>query len=652
MLRAALTSAVLAASTLVAVGVSSAPAAADAGGGFLPVETVSDVLVDAAHRHLVISDGKTGQIFAEDYVTGERIFRSGLPGVGGLALSGDGKKVYAAVADAHAIVVFDAATMTETSRYSLSEVAFPKTLAIAGDELYFGWEKDPAVTTGGVFGAVNLATGAIQPLLFPSPDSRGHGAPRLLTAGGKLVAVDVSSDATTAGNTWVYDVSGDTPVETAATTAAPGPVTAVALSRDGREIIGVDGNCGAFTAGTASPAKRTPIYGGLCAGAALGVHPGDGRVAIGHGSQDLTIFPAGSEVASDRFDLNLDTPQRLAWEPGGQRLFAIGRTMHGDYTRHVFYEPVTTAISLRAAPTAVPRDSRVEISGRLAASGPLGETLADLAVTRTDAESPSGRALPQVTTNPDLGFSFIDYPPVGGTVTYTVSYRGHGPAAGSSAKVSINVARSKPALQVFAPSSAAYGSTVTVHALLDQNLRNKMVAIWADPAGSEPPRLLRNAKVDANGILTTSVKLTRNTGLVAKYAGDARYTPVSSPVAYVYTRVAVSLANSRHYKTATLGGVPTAYYRKTVHPLFSTAMTPYPGRKARLQFEVLWKGKWTASRTVDVPLTSAGKASYALTGAHSVGLRYRVRAVYLAGASGDNVNATTYGAYRYFTFTN
>ncbi|MFF5080534.1 YncE family protein [Actinoplanes sp. NPDC000266] len=651
MLRAALTSVALAAATLVVTG---GPATAVAESS-LPVKAASDLLVDAAHRRVLISDGKTGMIMAQDYVTGARIFRNNLPGVGELALSGDGKKVYAAVADAHAIVAFDAATMTETSRYALSDVAYPRTLALAGGTLYFGWDKDPAVTPRGVFGSVDLATGAIRPNIFPSPVGIPHGAPRLLTAPGapdKLVVADTSGDATTAGNTWVYDVSGATPVLTAEATAAPGPVTAVALSRDGSKIIGVDGTCGAFTADTANPAQRTPLYSGLCARPALAVHPSDGRVAVGHGSQDLTVFPAGSQVASQSLGLNLATPQRLAWEPGGKRLFAIGLFL-GEYSLHVLNEPITTAISLGTTTAPVPQGAGVTISGKFTMSGPPPIPLRLFDVTRTDAESPSGRPLPQIIAQPyDPYFSFVDYPEAAGKVTYTVTYRGEGRMEPATAKVSVNVKFITPVLTLTGGKVAAYGSTATVTARLGKTYRNRTVAIWADPAGAEPAKLLRNTKVDANGNLTASVKLTRNTGVVAKFAGDTRYAPVSSPVQMLYTRVAVALTNAKQYKTATLGGVPTSYYRKTVHPVFSTTMTPYPKRKERLQFEVLWKGKWTASRTVDVPLNSAGKASYTLTGAHSTGLRYRVRAVYLAGASGDTVNATTYGAYRYFTFTN
>ena len=40
-----------------------------------------------------------------------------------------------------------------------------------------------------------------------------------------------------------------------------------------------------------------------------------------------------------------------------------------------------------------------------------------------------------------------------------------------------------------------------------------------------------------------------------------------------------------------------------------------------------------------------------LTGTFAAGAKFRVRAEYVYGNSGDTVNATTYGAWKYFTFT-
>jgi hypothetical protein len=39
------------------------------------------------------------------------------------------------------------------------------------------------------------------------------------------------------------------------------------------------------------------------------------------------------------------------------------------------------------------------------------------------------------------------------------------------------------------------------------------------------------------------------------------------------------------------------------------------------------------------------------TNSRKTGVTYRVRATYIYSKSGDTINATTYGAYRYFKFT-
>ncbi|MER7183461.1 hypothetical protein ABT404_28985 [Streptomyces hyaluromycini] len=47
---------------------------------------------------------------------------------------------------------------------------------------------------------------------------------------------------------------------------------------------------------------------------------------------------------------------------------------------------------------------------------------------------------------------------------------------------------------------------------------------------------------------------------------------------------------------------------------------------------------------------SSGKSVVTLTGTPPTGYRFRVRDSYISG-SGDSVNTTTYGAWKYLTFT-
>jgi hypothetical protein len=87
-----------------------------------------------------------------------------------------------------------------------------------------------------------------------------------------------------------------------------------------------------------------------------------------------------------------------------------------------------------------------------------------------------------------------------------------------------------------------------------------------------------------------------------------------------------------------------------VNPVFTTTMTAASNRKQRLVFETYSAGKWHTWKTLTLRLSSSGKSAYTLTGSHKTGVKYRVRAAYLTGTSGDSLNYTTYGSYRCFTF--
>src|SRR4051812_32719480 len=107
------------AAAVVAVGTGSAAAATlPPHSRFLPIGTVSDLLVDPAHQRVLIADGQDGKLISTDYSGAIHRNVTGLPGVGGLALSADSRTLYAAVAGENTIVGFDAATLAETTRFS------------------------------------------------------------------------------------------------------------------------------------------------------------------------------------------------------------------------------------------------------------------------------------------------------------------------------------------------------------------------------------------------------------------------------------------------------------------------------------------------------------------------------------------------------
>ncbi|MEV4343641.1 hypothetical protein AB0J83_04090 [Actinoplanes sp. NPDC049596] len=577
-IRAALTAAAVlgTAAAAVAVGTLDASAATALGSGtLLPISTPSDVVVDTTHQRLLISDENTGQLVQTTYAGAVVTRKTGLPGIRGLKLSADGSTLYAAVAEAHALVTFDPQTLAETARYDLGATVYPRTLALAGRKVWFGYDGSAEKDYVGGFGFFDHSGGL--PLTFhdsTADRTSFHDAPQLLTSPGApntLVVADVSNNAVTSGAVAVYDVSGAAETLKVKTTSSDSFLRGAAFTADGASLLGFGVRCPIWQAPITSPHSQTTAYDNkICSPASIDVNT-DGRVAIGYSNNDSTtdvaLYPAGSQTAGQEFQLPNTAPEnkpipdqvgKVTWEPGGQRVFTLGYNYKAEWRLWVINGPE------QAAP-------------------------------------PVTRVSPALTLTPNN----------------TVN---------------------------------AYGSTVTVTARLGTTATNRVVEIWADPNGTEPARLLRKTTVDAKGNLTASLKLTRTTAVQVKFAGDAKYLPATAK-AVLNTRVAIALQPSRQYKAAKIGSVPYRYYRTTVHPYFVTTMTAYPGRKQRLIFEVASGDAWKTWRVLDVPLTSAGKSAFTLTGAHPAGARYRVRAVYVTGTSGDNVNYTTYGSYQYFTFT-
>ncbi|MFI1995937.1 hypothetical protein [Actinoplanes sp. NPDC020271] len=272
---------------------------------------------------------------------------------------------------------------------------------------------------------------------------------------------------------------------------------------------------------------------------------------------------------------------------------------------------------------------------------------------RTDAESPTGVAMPPLETRPDGTFDMTDGSTfVGGVATYTGTTRATPRYPSVSAQVSIVLPFASTTLSV-RPSGVIYtaGDQVGFSGALGKTFSNRRVEIWTDPVGADQPaRLAAAGTVNEYGIFGTNVKLSRNTTVTVKFAGDTRYAPRTASTA-IRVKVLASTAITKSYKTAKIGSTPYQYVRKSVHPVFTTSMTWNAGRKQKLTFEYYSGGKWKSWRSGLFPLSKAGKSIYTLTGTNKTGVRYRVRTAYLPGTSGDSLNYTTYGAWKYFTFT-
>ncbi|MFF9124420.1 Ig-like domain repeat protein [Streptomyces sp. NPDC014889] len=625
------------------------PAAADSA-KVLPVTSVGDMVVDGTHQRVYVSDPTTGKIVVTDYTGAVKATLTGLSGVTGLALSDDSEQVYAAVKNGNRIVSVETRTYTQTASYPLD--AAPGDLEVVDGRIWFSYGSD--------FGSLDVSGPEPVVHLGQRGDADPYqGAGTLLAADPAVPGVLVAGNASTLA---VYDVSAD-----GATLRAEGDmgsgVKQLDLMPDGSQVLTSWGP--GYSIGAYSTTDLTQL-----AGYPVGAYPNavrvapDGTIAGGSFSwydPDVHIHRPGDRVPVREYDFpntgnssGADTlvDGALAWAPDSSRVFAVSVNTYGTHTLRALTDPTKELLTLKvSAPAKSERAKKLTVKGKLT-SKTLPAAGTALKVTRTDVESPSGKALAAVKTKADGTFSFTDTPPAGGKVTYKVSYAGdatHMPASGSGA---VEVSRKATALTLNNKGKLySYGKKVTFTAHLGTTYKNRTVSIYADPFGPDKPKkLLKTAKVNSKGNLSATVSMTRDTTVSAVFSGDARYT-AKTVKSTAYARVKVSTAVSKHYKTGKIGSTKYYYFHKKTDPVFTTSMNYYPGRKQRFQLQVYYQGKWYDSGYEYFALGTSGKSAVRLEAPGQSGIRARMRSSYINGSSGDNVNSTTHGAWKYFTFT-
>ncbi|MFI1755000.1 YncE family protein [Streptomyces sp. NPDC020571] len=639
-------------SSAVLVGGVAGPASADSAKG-LPVKSVGDMVVDGAHQRVYVSDPTGGKIVVTDYSGTVKATLTGLSGVSGLALSADSGQLYAAVTGGNRIVSVATSTYIRTASYPVG--AAPGDLEVVDGRIWFAHGTD--------FGS--LDTSGPEPVvhLAQRGDAGFYGASGMFLASDPAVpGVLVAGNG---GDLAVYDVSADG----AALRAKGSMDTAVKqldLTPDGKQVLTSWGapeygyGLGSYSTADLTEQSGYPID---AYPNAVRVAP-DGSVAGGSFSwyePDVHVHRPGDKVPVREYDFpntgdssGADTlvDGALAWAPDASRVFAVSVNTYGTHTLRALTDPTKELPSLKvAAPAKSERAKKLTVTGRLTSRKPLAAGTG-LKVTRTDVESPKGRTLAAVRTKADGSFSFTDTPPAGGKVTYKVSYAGdatHAPASGSDA---VDVSRRTAALSLNNNGKVyAYGKKVTFTAHLGTTYKNRTVSIYTDPFGTDKPKkLLRTAKVNSKGNLSATVTLTRDTTVSAVFTGDARYTS-KTVKSTGYARVRVSTAVSKHYKTGRIGSTTYYYFHKKTDPVFTTTMNYYKGRKQRLQLQVYYRGAWRDSASEYFALGTGGKSAVRLEAPGESGLRARMRSSYVNGSSGDTINSTTHGSWKYFTFT-
>jgi len=628
-----------------------APAMADST-AVLPVESTGKIVVDSIHQRVFVSDRLGGEVLATDY-SGKVLGTIGsLTSVLELALSPDSGTLYAASPGLDAIVAVDTTTLQETARYVLDVAGGPSYLAVAGGKLWFGY---------GSYGDSNLGSvdlSAAEPTVTLGLSSGWYFPPHLDSDPAQpnmLAAIGLDS----AGIEFrmaVYDVSSGTPVRTGERysdtngTDNGAPFAGdIDLSPDGSRVtVGGWRNY-------ATDATMTYLS-GYETGPGIADIRSDGTVTTSTTANNVDVFRQGATTARRSYYIagNL-MPDSLAWAPDGSRIFALtndGDGTGGITTLNVLTDPdkTVTAITV-SAPAKAERAKPLTVTGTATSNDALPAGT-PLSVTRTDMESPKGKALPAATLNADGTFSFTDTPPAGDKVVYTVGYPGDTGHTAASGTDTVAVSRQTPALTLSKNGKVyAYGTDVTFTAHLGTTYKNRTVEIWADPFGADKPRkLVKKGTVNSSGNLSVTLDMTRDTTLTAVFAGDARFAPKTTK-STAYARVNVSAAVSKYYKTGKIGSTKYYYFHKNTNVVSTTKMTYYKGRKQRLQIQVYAQGAWHTTISDYFTLNTSGTSTLTLEAPGTAGIRARIRSSYVNSLSGDSVNSTTHTAWKYVTFT-
>ncbi|MCX4762741.1 SMP-30/gluconolactonase/LRE family protein [Streptomyces sp. NBC_01275] len=650
-ISAATTLAVVFSSAVIAAG-SAGVAVADSA-KVLAVKSVGDLVVDGVHQRVYVSDPTGGKIVVTDYAGAVKATLTGLSGVSGLALSADSGQLYAAVKSGNRIVSVETGTYTQTASYPVG--AAPTDLEVVDGRIWFGY--------GTNFGSLDVSGAEPVVHLAQRGDVDFFGGTTLLGSDPAAPGVLVAG---TGGGLAVYDVSAD-----GAVLRTKGDmdtsVKQIDLTPDGKQVLTSWGDpdfgygIGAYSTADLTEQTGYPID---AYPNAVQVAP-DGSVAGGSFSwyePDVHIHRPGDPTPVREYDFpntgdssGADTlvDGALAWAPDSSRVFAVSVNDGGAYTLRTLTDPTKELPTLKVtAPAKADRAKKLTVTGKLASKTALPAGTG-LKVTRTDLESPSGKALAAVTTKADGSFSFTDTPPAGGKVVYKVTYAGDAAHAAVSGSDAVTVSRKATALTLTNNGKLyAYGKDVAFTAHLGSTYKNRTVAIYSDPFGSDKPKkLVKTAKVNSKGNLSAVVDMTRDTTVTAVFAGDARSAEkTAKSTAYAHAKVSTTV--SKHYKTGKIGSTTYYYFHKNTAPVLTTTMNYYQGRKQRLQLQVYYQGSWYDSGSEYFALATDGRSAVSLGAPGESGIRARVRSSYINGTSGDSVNSTTHGAWKYLNFTN
>jgi sugar lactone lactonase YvrE len=440
----------------------------------------------------------------------------------------------------------------------------------------------------------------------------------------------------------------------------------LAWSADGTQLFAVTDNAGTYSLtvfdtptvtgstltlsgpSSAVVGKSLTLTGSLTLvnGAAL---PADGTLSITRSGPDESPTPVPVTVASDGSFTFTDNPTATGTHTYTANYKGDATTASATASFQVTVALNKAAISL-SSPGVVTFGANVTIAGKLSLTAGAPATGTKLTVVRTKTGS-SPKTF-DVATGADGSFTVTDPRPAIGKYTYTATYAGNETTTTAKAALAVSVARTTPSLAIkTSAANTTYGKSVTVTATLGPTLADRWVGIYAGPAG-QAKKLLKLAKVNAQGNLSVSYTLSRNTTFSAVFSGDAHNGPrtVSRGVG-VYVQVYMS--NSGYFKTVKISGVSYRVYHHSAHLNTYARIVPNKAGEC-IDLEVQQYASqigWFPNETFGCfTLNKASVVATYLTLLQASGAQYRMRADYVRGKDGTNLS--TDGSWFYFEVVN
>ncbi|MGW0607753.1 Ig-like domain repeat protein [Streptomyces sp. NPDC002640] len=675
-------------------------AAADTASAAATTVTTSGggLVADAAHQRVFVGDPVNGSVAVADW-SGNLVKRVyDIPSVCGLALSDDGATLYAAAPASREVIALDAGTLAVKHRWSISADAGPQDVAFSAGRVWFTYIHQSSGNLGSIDPdwapapaadptpqpteptVIPTAEATAEPTLEPTAEPTAPAGPATLAAaaaaadgpvrlellpgggwdGAAIVDTVPSSPGLLAvgetnvdsGSMTVLDVSSGTPEKIAyhqGDHSLTGYITDLDLVPGHAQLLVAGRQRDAYANGEFYAAGEYPASGWRADVNAQGTVANYTYDYLNLFSTISVFRPNGTMPLRT---INMDGEAAdLVWGDSS-RLFALVGS-YGSYTLTTYTGANLNTPTLTVnAPAKGTIGTKLTVTGKITATEPL-PTGVRLTVTRTDVASPSGKALPSVTAKADGTFSFSDTPPTGDNVVYRVAYAGDAAHTAVSKTDTVVVPRATPTLTLNNNGKVySYGKDVTFTAHLGKTYSNRTVEIWANPYGSDKPnKLIKTGKVNSSGNISAVVDMKRDTTVTAVFKGDTKYAP-KTVKSVGYAKVSISNSVSGHYKTGYVGSHNYYWFRKTKDALVSTTMSYYPRREVWYEYQVYSDGAWRRTATGYFELSSTGKVTVNTGTPGKAGTKARVRTSYINDPSGDDVNTTTHGSWKYLYFTN